>query len=97
MIEGEKKEGRKKGKKSFYSYERRKKILEAIRYVDLVIPENSWEQKNNDILTYKVDEFIMGSDWENKFDELKEFCKVTYLDRTKGISSSQVKEELGKA
>jgi glycerol-3-phosphate cytidylyltransferase len=83
-----------KGKKSFYTYQERKAILESIRYVDLVIPENSWEQKINDILTYQIDIFVMGDDWKGKFDELKDYCEVIYLPRTEGISSTLVKKHL---
>lgn len=86
-----------KGKKSYHDYETRKKMLEAVRYVDLVIPENSWEQKKDDILTYKVDVCVMGSDWagSDKFDYLKEYCEVIFLERTEGISTSKIKEDLG--
>lgn len=83
-----------KGKKSFYTYEQRKQILESIRYVDLVIPENNWEQKRNDILEFKADIFVMGSDWENKFNELKDICEVVYLPRTENVSSSNTKDTL---
>ena len=86
-----------KGKKSYHNYETRKKMLEAIRYVDLVIPEDTWEQKVNDVLKYEVDVVVMGSDWANsdKFEYLKEFCEVVYLDRTEGISTTKIKKELG--
>ncbi|MGX7689894.1 glycerol-3-phosphate cytidylyltransferase [Flectobacillus roseus] len=80
-----------KGKKSFHSFEQRRKNLEAIRFVDLVIPENTWEQKIQDVLSHNVDIFIMGDDWEGKFDFLKEFCEVMYLPRTPDISSSLIK------
>lgn len=85
-----------KGKKSYYNYETRKKMLEAIRYVDLVIPEQNWEQKPDDIIKYGVDMVVMGSDWENsdRFEYLKQFCEVKYLSRTEGISTTQIKEEL---
>ncbi|MCM1002951.1 MAG: glycerol-3-phosphate cytidylyltransferase [Candidatus Gastranaerophilales bacterium] len=83
-----------KGKKSFYTYEQRKKILESIKYVDLVIPENNWEQKRNDILEFKADIFVMGNDWENKFNELKDICEVVYLPRTENVSSSNTKKSL---
>lgn len=83
-----------KGKKSYHDYETRKKMLEAIRYVDLVIPENHWDQKREDVLEYKVDTFLMGDDWAGKFDELKEVCEVVYLKRTPGISTSKIKEDL---
>lgn len=85
-----------KGKKAYHSYETRKKMLEAIRYVDLVIPENNWEQKIQDILDYKIDVCVMGSDWagSDKFDYLKEYCDVVFLERTPGISTSQIKNDL---
>ncbi|WOO89438.1 glycerol-3-phosphate cytidylyltransferase [Mollicutes bacterium LVI A0078] len=84
-----------KGKKAYHDYETRKKMLEAIRYVDLVIPENGWDQKMEDVIEYKVDVFCMGDDWEGKFDHLKEKCEVIYLDRTEGISTSKIKKDLG--
>ncbi|WP_270428182.1 glycerol-3-phosphate cytidylyltransferase [Fusobacterium mortiferum] len=83
-----------KGKKCYFSYEKRKMLLEAIRYVDLVIPENNWEQKIGDIKEFKIDKFIMGDDWKGKFDFLKEFCEVEYLPRTPEISTTQIKKEL---
>lgn len=83
-----------KEKKSYHDFETRKKMLEAVRYVDLVIPEDLWEQKATDIDKYQVDVFCMGGDWEGKFDELKENCEVVYLDRTKGISTTLIKESL---
>lgn len=85
-----------KNKKSYYTYEQRKKILEACRYVDLVIPENNWEQKISDIQTYKADIFVMGDDLKGKFDFLKEYCKVIYLPRTPDVSSTQTKNYLSK-
>lgn len=69
-------------------------MLEAIRYVDLVIPENTWDQKVPDIQIFYIDHFIMGGDWEGKFDFLRPYCQVTYLTRTEGISTTQVKKEL---
>lgn len=83
-----------KGKKCYFSYEKRKQLLEAIRYVDLVIPEESWEQKTENVKLYQVDTFVMGDDWKGKFDFLKDFCEVVYLPRTPEISSTQIKEEL---
>lgn len=85
-----------KGKKSYHNYETRKKMLEAIRYVDLVIPENNWNQKENDIKTYQADCLVMGSDWENsdKFKNLEKFCEVKFLPRTEGILTTQIKKEL---
>ncbi|MBO8463133.1 MAG: glycerol-3-phosphate cytidylyltransferase [Firmicutes bacterium] len=83
-----------KGKKAFYSFEDRKKILESIRYVDEVLPEYTWEQKIDDVVNNQVDVFVMGDDWKGKFDFLKEYCEVVYLPRTDGISTTQIKEEL---
>ena len=83
-----------KGKKTIIPFEQRKEIVESIKYVDLVIPENDWNQKKDDVLKYKVDEFVMGSDWEGKFDDLKDFCNVSYLPRTNDISSSALKNSL---
>lgn len=83
-----------KGKKCFFSYEERKSLVEAIRYVDLVIPEKNWDQKINDIHEFKVDVFVMGDDWKGKFDLLKEYCDVVYLERTPEISTSKIKSEL---
>jgi glycerol-3-phosphate cytidylyltransferase len=83
-----------KGKSSYYTFEERKTILEAIRYVDLVIPENDWEQKKNDVKKYGVDTFVMGDDWEGQFDFLKEDCNVIYLERTEGISTTKIKNDM---
>ena len=85
-----------KQKKCYFSYEQRKQLLEAIRYVDLVIPEENWEQKVSDVREFRVDTFVMGSDWEGKFDFLKPYCDVVYLPRTPEISTTQIKEDLGR-
>jgi len=69
-------------------------MLEAIRYVDEVIPERDWEQKVKDIQEHNVDVFVMGDDWKGKFDFLKSYCEIVYLPRTIGISSSKIKQEL---
>ncbi|MGB8002158.1 MAG: glycerol-3-phosphate cytidylyltransferase [Anaerobacillus sp.] len=83
-----------KNKKAYHSYENRKLILEAIRYVDEVIPEEHWEQKVDDVKNHDVDIFVMGDDWEGKFDFLKDHCEVIYLPRTAGISTTKIKKEL---
>ena len=83
-----------KGKNAYHPYEERKMMLEAIRYVDLVIPEENWEQKKSDIEKYQVDVFVMGDDWKGKFDELSEVCEVVYLPRTEGISTTKIKQDL---
>ena len=72
----------------------RKALLEAIRYVDLVIPEETWEQKRSDVKEYHIDTFVMGDDWEGKFDFLKDLCEVVYLPRTPEISTTQIKSDL---
>jgi glycerol-3-phosphate cytidylyltransferase len=86
----------KKHKKCYFSYETRKYLLEAIRYVDLVIPEYCWEQKNTDIIEYHIDTFVIGDDWKGKFDFLNTKCKVVYLERTPEISTTKMKYDLGK-
>lgn len=83
-----------KNKQCIMSYDKRKHLLEVLSYVDLVIPESNWNQKENDIKTYDVDVFVMGDDWKGKFDHLNEFCEVIYLPRTKGISTTQLKKLL---
>lgn len=85
-----------KQKRCYFDYEKRKQLLEAIRYVDLVIPENSWEQKINDIKEFKVNRFVMGDDWAGKFDfiEKETNAEVIYLPRTPEISTSQIKKDL---
>ena len=85
-----------KHKTAYHPYEARKTILEAIRYVDEVIPETCWEQKISDVVDNQVDVFVMGNDWEGKFDFLKEYCEVVYLPRTEGISTTQIKDDLHK-
>ena len=84
-----------KHKKCYYGYEIRKKMLEAIRYVDEVIPEENWEQKRSDIHYHDIDIFVMGDDWEGKFDFLREEgAEVIYLPRTPDISTTQIKSDL---
>ena len=85
-----------KKKKCYFSYEERKMLLESLRDVDLVIPEENWEQKVSDVQEFRVDTFVMGNDWEGKFDFLKEYCDVVYLPRTPEISSTQIKKDLSK-
>ncbi len=83
-----------KDKECYFSYEIRKQLVEAVRYVDLVIPEESWDQKISDIKEYHVDTFVIGDDWKGKFDYLKEYCEVVYLPRTPEVSTSQIKNDL---
>lgn len=83
-----------KQKKCYFPYEVRKQLVEAIRYVDLVIPEENWDQKISDVQEYHVDTFVMGDDWKGKFDFLKPYCEVVYLPRTPEISTTQIKQDL---
>ncbi|HSK48842.1 MAG TPA: adenylyltransferase/cytidyltransferase family protein, partial [Coriobacteriia bacterium] len=85
-----------KGKKAFHDYQTRKEIVEAIRYVDLVIPEYSWDQKIDDIQKYSIDIVVMGDDWadSDRFDYLREHCELVFLPRTDGISTTGIKEDL---
>lgn len=83
-----------KGKQSHFNYEERKEFLEAITYVDLIIPEVNWEQKVTDVVEHDIDIFVMGDDWEGKFDFLADHCEVHYLARTPEISSTSIKETL---
>ena len=86
-----------KGKKCYFTYEQRKAMVEAIRYVDRVIPETCWEQKRRDMHDYDIDVFVMGDDWEGKFDFLREEgVEVVYLPRTPEISTTQIKNDLNK-
>ena len=83
-----------KHKTAYHCYEDRKIILEAVKYVDEVIPEYTWEQKIQDVVDNQIDVFVMGDDWEGQFDLLKEYCEVVYLPRTDGISTTKIKKDL---
>jgi glycerol-3-phosphate cytidylyltransferase len=83
-----------KGKKTLIPYDQRAEIVAAIEYVDKVIPEENWEQKVRDVKELHVDLFVIGNDWQGKFDFLKEFCEVLYLERTEGVSTTMLKDSL---
>jgi glycerol-3-phosphate cytidylyltransferase len=83
-----------KGKRSVYGYEDRATIVRAVRFVDEVIPEGSWEQKRKDITAHGVSVFAIGEDWKGKFDDLKDICQVVYLVRTEGVSTTAIRETL---
>lgn len=84
-----------KQKKSYFTYEQRKAMLDAIKYVDMVIPEENWDQKRTDVHKYDVDVFVIGDDWKGKFDYLEEEgCEVVYLSRTPEISTTQIKTDI---
>ena len=84
-----------KHKKCYVTYEQRKALVEAVRYVDLVIPEESWEQKKTDVKEYHIDTFVIGDDWKGTFDFLKDQCEVVYLERTPEISTTKIKQDIG--
>lgn len=83
-----------KHKHAYHSYEHRKYILEALKYVDEVIPENTWNQKITDVEQQVIDIFVMGDDWDGEFDFLRPYCEVVYLSRTENISTSKIKDDL---
>ncbi len=85
-----------KGKKSYFTFAERKRMLEALRCVDLVIEENNWEQKRSDVTEFRVDVFVMGDDWRGQFDFLRDICEVVYLPRTPEISTTAIKKDLEK-
>lgn len=80
-----------KGKQSHFDYAKRKKMLEAVKYVDEIIPEGNWEQKKEDIKKHNIDILVMGDDWKGKFDDLENLCEIVYLPRTPDISSTDIK------
>ena len=83
-----------KGKRSYFGYHSRARIVSSCRYGDLVIPETDWAQKRKDIHALGITTLVMGSDWTGRFDELSDICEVVYLPRTEGISSSIIREDL---
>jgi len=83
-----------KNKVCYFTFEQRKQLLESLRYVDLVIPEQNWEQKESDVELYHIDIFTIGDDWEGKFDFLTPQCEVVYLKRTPEISTTQIKQDI---
>jgi glycerol-3-phosphate cytidylyltransferase len=86
-----------KGKQSMFSFEDRKVDLESLRTVDLIIPERNWDQKISDVQMFQADVFVMGDDWEGKFDFLRDYCEVVYFSRTPSISSTQIRNIVGVA
>lgn len=84
-----------KGKKSLLPYEDRAYVVNALKCVDLVIPEENWDQKEKDVVKYNVNVFGIGDDWEGKFDHLKNQCEVVYLPRTPNISSTAIRKSVG--
>jgi len=85
-----------KHKQCVYPYSHRVQIVEAIKFVDKVIPEEDWEQKIKDIKENEINIFVIGEDWKGKFDFLKDYCEVVYLPRTKSISTTEIKTTVQK-
>ncbi|MBR5575281.1 MAG: glycerol-3-phosphate cytidylyltransferase [Alphaproteobacteria bacterium] len=85
-----------KGKRSHFDYQERRRILSGVKYVDFIFPESTWEQKRDDILKYKIDVFVIGDDWQGKFDFLSDICQVVYLPRSPDISTSIIKGMMGR-
>ena len=83
-----------KGKRCVFPYEERAAIVSAVRYVDEVFPESSWEQKRADIIRYSADTFVMGDDWRGMFDDLYDVVQIVYLPRTPSVSTTEVKDAL---
>ncbi len=83
-----------KNKQTFIPYENRLQIVSELRCVTHAFPEENWEQKEKDIEKYNISIFGMGSDWTGKFDHLKNLCEVVYLDRTRDISSTELKKSI---
>jgi glycerol-3-phosphate cytidylyltransferase len=83
-----------KGKAAFFNYQQRIEIVEACKYVDMVIAETDWRQKRSDIIRLNADVFAIGDDWAGKFDELNDICSVLYLERTQQISTTDIKNNL---
>jgi glycerol-3-phosphate cytidylyltransferase len=80
-----------KGKRSAMPFDDRVEMVRSCRYVDVVIPESTWDQKRDDIRRCGADALVMGSDWSGHFDSLRDVCDVVYLPRTEGVSSSELK------
>jgi glycerol-3-phosphate cytidylyltransferase len=83
-----------KGKTTLMPFEHRVELVRSVRYVDEVIAEHQWDQKIADVQQHKVDIFVMGSDWQGKFDFLKPYCEVVYLPRTDNVSSTDLKKAI---
>ena len=84
-----------KGKTARFPYCDRQAMLQAVRYVDLVVPEATWEQKTGDVASYGIDVVAMGEDWRGAFDdELEGLCELVYLPRTPEVSTTRIKDHL---
>lgn len=84
----------KKQKKTVYSQQDRLEIVQAISGVDEVFFEHSLEEKGRYIIEHRSDVLVMGDDWAGRFDEFNTLCRVVYLPRTDGISTTQLLQEI---
>jgi glycerol-3-phosphate cytidylyltransferase len=84
----------KKGRNPVYTQEERVEIISALKYVDYVFLEESLEKKRDYIQKYSADILVMGNDWEGKFDEFNDICRVVYFERTPAISTTEVIEKI---
>lgn len=86
----------KNDRRPYHGYATRCAMLEAVRHVDLVVPERSWEQKVADIHRYHIDTVVMGSDWEGsrRFEYLRDHCELVFLPRTEGVSTAKIRRDL---
>jgi len=87
---------RKKNKSPVYGQDDRLKIISALRCVDHVFLEESLELKANYLEMEKADVLVMGDDWRGKFDHFSSICKVVYLSRTPGISTTETLDRIRK-
>jgi len=89
-----------KGKETVYSLQKRMEMISDLKYVTKVIPEYSMSQKNEDVIKYNCDVFVLGSDYKESFLKMKEYpfikkhCKVVFLERTPGISTTDLKKKI---
>lgn len=86
----------KKGRAPVYPEEERLEIIKSLKYVDDVFLEHSLEQKAQYIKEHKADILVMGEDWSGRFDDMKALCRVEYLPRTIGISTTELIAEIQK-
>ncbi len=83
-----------KGKRAHQNFAKRMSNVRNNPYVDFVIPEMTWDQKINDFKMLCIDTLVMGRDWEGKFDGIASEIKVKIFDRTKGISSADLRKKI---
>ena len=87
---------KKKGRYPIINQEERRSIVESLSFVTSTFYEESLELKRLYILQHNASHLIMGDDWTNKFDDLKDICEVHYLPRTSDISTTEIIEKIAK-